>query len=720
MRAHVRLLTSALLLSLAACNGSGGSTSTNRNSFTASELSLNGDSAASTSYVYVELSHPQADGDSVVSVNYHFPSTQQHNLCFDPDSAYSHNLLISNENGEVANINSGEPCKSVLIEAGDYSLQFSHSGEGDVSEKVHIFLRPLFETATRNTTPLSQADTNAKADSTCKFIETWSMKSKVVPDDYQGDSNFLTTEYLVASLGSQLGSHGFYQLTSQRTPDAKINKYMMFDLYDCGSGLVKFKTAQGTYLTEHCGFLMDAAKTIDDAQAFQLTYLDNESITLGVPGDPIAYIKVGSVGGQLDEFPLGLCCCQDTQDSLPYVDSSYVYISAELEAVTTFNRVCGSSRNDDCDIEGESSIVAASSPSALETHWIPTRQQGILALIDSCRGCNLEGIDFSGRDLKAIDFSNAHFKGANLSKVDFTNAMLAGADLSGANLTSANLTSANLSKVDLTTTTLTGATMVGINLSGANLSQVHLSGYDISNADFSQSNLTSTDLSHATLDNSNFSTANLKEANLGYASLKDTNFSKATLTETIFSYAFMVNANLSGSDIQGASFEHVDFYSDGTGTASLEDATIVSGNFTDANLIEIVLDKAIISGGNFSDARLLNASIRGTQHPQNSTGETLLFANALLAGADFSGALFDEVDFSNAVISTKSNSVDLIVRVSVDETKTFSYNFEPTILPTTSSSTICPNSSSGPCMNDAWVPNKLPTYGGSDTGDTWQ
>ncbi|MEL7191468.1 MAG: pentapeptide repeat-containing protein [Bacteroidota bacterium] len=76
----------------------------------------------------------------------------------------------------------------------------------------------------------------------------------------------------------------------------------------------------------------------------------------------------------------------------------------------------------------------------------------------------LEGIDFSGKDLRGIDFGKT-----NLSFCNFDGANLSGCHLMGANLHYANLSGADLSNANMSGTNLTGTNLTGTNLEGANM-----------------------------------------------------------------------------------------------------------------------------------------------------------------------------------------------------------------------------------------------------------
>ena len=144
------------------------------------------------------------------------------------------------------------------------------------------------------------------------------------------------------------------------------------------------------------------------------------------------------------------------------------------------------------------------------------------------------GPDFSGADLRAMNFT-----GASLAGADFTDADLTDADLSGANLAGAVFVGTQLGNADLTDTDLRGAifesptlsveklidydsTMVGSRLSGATLdgATLNFAGSDLRGTDLRGTNLAGADFTDADLTDADLSGANLAGANLKGANIK--------------------------------------------------------------------------------------------------------------------------------------------------------------------------------------------------------
>ena len=144
------------------------------------------------------------------------------------------------------------------------------------------------------------------------------------------------------------------------------------------------------------------------------------------------------------------------------------------------------------------------------------------------------GPDFSGADLRAMNFMEANLAGA-----DFTNADLTDANLSGANLAGAVFVGTQLGNADLTDTDLRGSifesptfsvqkwvrqdwAMVGARLSGATLdgATLNFAGSDLRSTDLRGTNLAGADFTNADLTDANLSGANLAGANLKGANIK--------------------------------------------------------------------------------------------------------------------------------------------------------------------------------------------------------
>jgi uncharacterized protein YjbI with pentapeptide repeats len=106
--------------------------------------------------------------------------------------------------------------------------------------------------------------------------------------------------------------------------------------------------------------------------------------------------------------------------------------------------------------------------------------------------CNLNGLDFTGADLREARLRDASFLRSNLRESDlsgvnayrakFVNANLAGAKLEDAYLLEADLTKANLTGASLVNADLRQARFFGADLRGSSLTGARLRGADLTRA----------------------------------------------------------------------------------------------------------------------------------------------------------------------------------------------------------------------------------------------
>ena len=196
-------------------------------------------------------------------------------------------------------------------------------------------------------------------------------------------------------------------------------------------------------------------------------------------------------------------------------------------------------------------------------------------------------LDFSGQDLRWMDFTQRNFAGADLAGARLTGADLAFADLRGADLSwadlqdadlygayleGANLAFADLRNADLRRAYLGDAILEGADLSGADLYNAHLNNADLTFADLSRADLSGSYLGGAFLLGADLSNANLFMANLGDAYLED---------------AYMQDANLRGAYMWGAYLGLADLYGANLYGADLGEADLSGANLEEANLERI-------------------------------------------------------------------------------------------------------------------------------------
>lgn len=124
--------------------------------------------------------------------------------------------------------------------------------------------------------------------------------------------------------------------------------------------------------------------------------------------------------------------------------------------------------------------------------WNEWRKQH--AVIPDLSEISLIGADFSGADLKWVNFT-----GANLSGGDFKSTNLMAANMYGAKLTGANFNNTNMYTVRLAEADLTSATFNGVDLLGTSLSNADIHEASFNETYFNGTNLNGANFDHATL-----------------------------------------------------------------------------------------------------------------------------------------------------------------------------------------------------------------------------
>ncbi|NOR23532.1 MAG: hypothetical protein GQ542_03935 [Desulforhopalus sp.] len=101
------------------------------------------------------------------------------------------------------------------------------------------------------------------------------------------------------------------------------------------------------------------------------------------------------------------------------------------------------------------------------------KKDNLTRLLDKnkCFGCDLSGLDLSGKNLKGADLERADLSGCNLENVKLDRANLKGALLQHVNLRNASLKGADLYRADLTGADLTNAVVKGAMFDGAKTSE---------------------------------------------------------------------------------------------------------------------------------------------------------------------------------------------------------------------------------------------------------
>jgi uncharacterized protein YjbI with pentapeptide repeats len=286
-------------------------------------------------------------------------------------------------------------------------------------------------------------------------------------------------------------------------------------------------------------------------------------------------------------------------------------------------------------------------------------------------------------------------------------------DLSGANV------SACLSQ--LTKLDFSNAKMPSVNFSSGVLDGAIFAGAELTQAEFSQASLKGANLSKAILYGAKLNGANLDGANMAGAILTkgpgNSNIPVANLQG-----AFLRNVNLSQSQISGANFTSASFYgltAAGTGMctpdpntgftpgcATAAGATMDSTNFSDAYLFGVDFTHATAKGVGFGNSFLAGANFdRARLSADASSGVNTGFTGAFLEGANLQGAILENgISLQDAFVDFRPSGNTIYLVLSGNHT-TFSGYWNsvgapvcaqmvydnPTTVPTTDSTTTCPN-----------------------------
>lgn len=281
------------------------------------------------------------------------------------------------------------------------------------------------------------------------------------------------------------------------------------------------------------------------------------------------------------------------------------------------------------------------------------------------QGADFSDRDLSGREMVMTDFSKANLRGVNFSKAKVDRAKFTGADLSkssgwasadfglgidakgakfenadfhGADIPGTYFEEADFRGADLRGTFLSGR-FHGANFEGANVQGAIMLGAagiesavedlrkrgaladakDFSEAvrqgrDFSGRHLDVFQLQNAMLDGALFERSSLHSANLSGASLK-----KVRAARALLAWADAHGASLAGADLRGAD--------------------CVGINLQDADLSEANCRGTDFSGAKLAGVRFINADLTGAG-----------FHDADLTGANFSGAILENVKWNAAII----------------------------------------------------------------------
>jgi uncharacterized protein YjbI with pentapeptide repeats len=367
-------------------------------------------------------------------------------------------------------------------------------------------------------------------------------------------------------------------------------------------------------------------------------------------------------------------------------------------------------------------------------------------------GATLDGANFFGAHLEG-----AHFDGATLNGTIFNGAYMQGTTFNGCDLSTAafdpqpdftraasgrttfqnatvpySLIAQNWSWLDLTGATITGLpkeidglvadgallpdglVLQNIDLSGASFVGTRMYGINLTGANLAGAILSKALLKGAFLQGANLTNANLDSAWLiaeqtGETTPPASRAAFVTAAEAAkLDGAFMFNTVLDAAHCDAVDFTGVYFLtapSLGVGQrASAIGAYMNYANFGgEAWLLQAVFDGAQLSGANFDDAHLVGASFRDYDGGATELGPTQFYgaaasiSDADIRGTDFTGADMNGCDMEQATCSTGPDSISQTFTGYDNQQVTVAFNFGPTLLGNTTTSTTCPSGKLGPC-----------------------
>ncbi|MEZ2297759.1 DUF2169 domain-containing protein [Variovorax sp. RCC_210] len=273
------------------------------------------------------------------------------------------------------------------------------------------------------------------------------------------------------------------------------------------------------------------------------------------------------------------------------------------------------------------------------------------------------GIDFTGADFSGLDLRNVNFVGAWLESANLRNSNLSGADFSGAVLAHANLEGViaigtRFAKANLGKAVLAGGVFDESDFSGAMLMHCAFAGTQMRRARFARANLLET-----TWGDADWSGADLGEQVFHKLDLKGMRWPEANLSACSF-----IESDLSGVDMHLATLENATFVTsklDGAlmtaarcksavavkgcslAGADLSQADLRNFNFGAGDLRGAKLVRALLDGANLCEARLEEADLR-LASAKGALLRKAVCTRALLSGVNFSDAIFQSADLRGA------------------------------------------------------------------------
>jgi len=343
-------------------------------------------------------------------------------------------------------------------------------------------------------------------------------------------------------------------------------------------------------------------------------------------------------------------------------------------------------------------------PGFAPTEVDAVKPESLLDNYYSCRGCDLQGVDFKGLQFRTglafrYDLSGADLRGAHLHgylrQWNFSRANLSGADLSGANLRSARFDGTTVSSTDFDGADLAGARFAALRLQRPPTFEDARIGNDAGSCtSFQDSDLLDVDLAqiHLPIDTHDGSCkaapllpgSSVSPGLLDYllvtahapldlgqtvfvsgtddrSDLAGVDLSGATLDGARFE-GFPVD--LSGTDLDGASLRGTTFERADLGGATFHNVDAARASFAGADFTggkgraSFAGAKTDLSGANFVGADVSGVSFSGT----NLSGA--VFTRALAIDTDFNGVRAADADFNRAHIYGDGEAFDSATNLS--------------------------------------------------------
>jgi uncharacterized protein YjbI with pentapeptide repeats len=232
---------------------------------------------------------------------------------------------------------------------------------------------------------------------------------------------------------------------------------------------------------------------------------------------------------------------------------------------------------------------------------------------------------------------------------------------------------------------------------------------DLSGADLQGAILDGTLLKGAKLNAANLSNTSMKNAWLiAETSINDPNKYEAAQA----SKAFLLNTCLDGARCDGVDFSGALFLTYtalSLQPASAKGAFMNLAKFNDAKVIGVSFRGTQLAGANFSSANLITSQFPSAQltpsSNSNAVGASVYkadirgteFADVGPGGRITNPANMDGLDMNEAIVSTTAGSFEQTYQDYYGQPVPVLIQYGPTVLGTTTSSTVCPGGANGPC-----------------------